>query len=111
MSCLSLTLHTRKGKKKFSLPQWKIEITIYCLITGRLWNFFQNEFTEGTQDPFWSVNLMSEAREVYRPKWFNFQALNHLFNNENVSIGIYNKYFRCLRRGNFVIRETLVLEE
>ena len=50
---------------------WKWDKITYCLITGRLgrlWNFFQNEFTLGTLDPFWSANLPRFALEVYRPK-------------------------------------------
>ena len=52
--------------------------------------------------------ILSHFQTTFTLKMFNFQALNHLFNNENVSIGIYNKYFRCLRRGSFVITEILV---
>ena len=28
----------------------------------------KNDFTEGPRDPFWSENLTSVAREVFRPK-------------------------------------------
>ena len=43
-----------------------IKLRIVSLPGG--YGFFQNEFTLGTLDPFWSVNLPRFAHEVYRPK-------------------------------------------
>ena len=46
-----------------------IKLRIVSLLGG--WGgygFFQNEFTLGTLDPFWSANLPRFAHEVYRPK-------------------------------------------